>query len=112
MFFRGGKQRNRELYEFGWQECPVEWRAHRREQLVEAAALAEFHLNIEVAILLPSPVLAHEVGMGGQGCHRCDLMQAALAVRAAGETMPGALDCEVLARDLMPCPIYLLTQER
>ncbi len=45
-------------------------------ELLQGAALAEVHLDVEVAALLPGPVLAHHVGVALQRRHRLDLVHA------------------------------------
>ena len=47
--------------------------AHRMQEVREAAARAELHLDVEVAALLPCPILAHQMRVRRQHRHGCDL---------------------------------------
>mmetsp|Transcript_34979 Transcript_34979/g.82949 ORF Transcript_34979/g.82949 Transcript_34979/m.82949 type:complete len:256 (+) Transcript_34979:1182-1949(+) len=72
------------------------------DQRGQAPARAQVHLDEEVAILLPGPVVAHDVGMGPEGSNCKDLPHAPLAVPAAAELPPRLLDRVAVPAALVP----------
>lgn len=71
--------------------------AHLPKSFQQGPALAQVHLDVEVAALLPGAVLAHDVGVRGQGRHGPHLPQAPLPLHLGPEAAPGALDGKQLA---------------
>lgn len=58
------------------QQSPLELESDLLEQLGQAATVAELHLDVEVASLLPGSVLPDYVFVSWQSCHCHDFMHA------------------------------------